>query len=75
MTASIVRREQPHATDVRPATGAVHAFKRSVIDIVLNHRLQITAENDWTELEELVQAMRVSKLKNAASVRRIFVLD
>jgi hypothetical protein len=28
--------------------------------------VQITEEIDWTELEELVQAIRLSKLKNAA---------
>jgi len=41
--------------------------KRPVIEIAANHRLvQITEEIDWTELEELVQAIRLSKLKNAA---------
>ncbi len=41
--------------------------KRPVIEIAPNHRLvQITEEIDWTELEELVQAIRLSKLKNAA---------
>jgi hypothetical protein len=36
-------------------------------EIAPNHRLvQITEEIDWTELEELVQAIRLSKLKNAA---------
>jgi len=41
--------------------------KRTSIEIAPNHRLaQITEELDWTELEELVQAIRLSKLKNAA---------
>jgi hypothetical protein len=41
--------------------------KRAAIEIAPNHRLvQITEEIDWTELEELVQAIRLSKLKNAA---------
>ena len=41
--------------------------KRSVIAIDPRHRLlQITEEIDWTELEELVQAIRRSKLKNEA---------
>ena len=41
--------------------------KRPVIEIAPNHRLvQITEEIDWAELEELVQALRLSKLKNAA---------
>src|SRR6266568_2742519 len=40
---------------------------RSVIAIDENHRLvQMTHEIDWTELEELVQAIRMSKLKNEA---------
>ncbi len=47
--------------------------KRSIIEIAPNHRLvQITEEIDWTELEELVQAIRLSKLKNAAGGRHIF---
>ena len=38
--------------------------------IAANHRLvQITEEIDWTELEELVQAIRPNKLKNAAGRR------
>jgi len=38
-----------------------------VIEVAPNHRLVIlTEEIDWTELEELVQAIRLSKLKNAA---------
>jgi hypothetical protein len=41
--------------------------KRSVIEIALTHRLvMITEETDWTELEELIQAIRRSKLKNEA---------
>jgi Transposase domain (DUF772) len=41
--------------------------KRPIIAIAPNHRLvQISEEIDWTELEELVQAIRLSKLKNAA---------
>ena len=71
VTASIVRLEETHATDVTPATqsatGAVPRSKRAAIEIASNHRLvQITKEIDWTELEELVQAIRLSKLKNAA---------
>ena len=45
-------------------------FARSttpVIAIEMNHRLvQISEEIDWTELEELVQAIRLSKLESAA---------
>ena len=45
-------------------------FARStkpVIAVDMNHRLvQISEEIDWTELEELVQAIRLSKLKSAA---------
>jgi hypothetical protein len=38
-----------------------------VIEIAPTHRLvMITEETDWTELEELVQAIRRSKLKNEA---------
>jgi hypothetical protein len=71
VTASIVRLEETHATDVTPApqsaAGAILRSKRSVIEIAPNHRLaQITEEIDWTELEELVQAIRLSKLKSAA---------
>lgn len=41
--------------------------KRPVIELDPNHRLvQVTDELDWTELEELVQAIRMSKLKNEA---------
>jgi hypothetical protein len=41
--------------------------KRASIEIAPDHRLvQITEEIDWTEIEELVQAIRLSKLKNAA---------
>jgi hypothetical protein len=41
--------------------------KRSVIAIDPRHRLlQITEEIDWTQLEELVQVIRRSKLKNEA---------
>lgn len=38
-----------------------------MIEIAPTHRLvMITEETDWTELEELVQAIRRSKLKNEA---------
>ena len=41
--------------------------KRPVIAIEENHRLvQLTEELDWTELEDLVQQIRMGKLKNAA---------
>ena len=41
--------------------------KRPVIEIAPSHRLvQLTEEIDWTALEELVQAVRLAKLKNAA---------
>ena len=41
--------------------------KRPVISIDPNHRLvRLTEELDWTELEQLVQAIRLSKLKNEA---------
>jgi hypothetical protein len=54
----------------RPRSRQPELFPRSkqtVIEIAPNHRLaQITEEIDWTELEELVQAIRLSKLKNAA---------
>ena len=41
--------------------------RRPVIEIAPNHRLvMVTEEVDWTELEELVQAIRRSKLKNEA---------
>ena len=40
---------------------------RSVIEIAPNHRLlMVTEEIDWTELEEIVQAIRRRKLKNEA---------
>jgi len=40
---------------------------RSVIAIDENHRLvQMTHEIDWTELQEVVQAIRMSKLKSEA---------
>ncbi len=45
-------------------------FARStkpVIAIEMNHRLvRLTHELDWTELEEVVEAIRARKLKNAA---------
>jgi transposase, IS5 family len=45
-------------------------FARStkpVIALEMNHRLvRLTHELDWTELEEVVEAIRASKLKNAA---------
>src|SRR4051812_14112100 len=57
-------------TSRRPRSRQPELFprpKRSTIEIAPNHRLvQITEEIDWTELEELVQAIRLSKLKNAA---------
>lgn len=41
--------------------------KRSVIEIAPTHRfVLITEETDWTELEEIVQAIRRRKLKNEA---------
>lgn len=41
--------------------------KRPSIPIADNHRLVVmTEEIDWTELEELIQRIRLSKLKNAA---------
>lgn len=41
--------------------------KRSTIAIDENHRLvRVTEEVDWTELEELVEAIRMEKLKSAA---------
>src|ERR1700733_14814838 len=57
-------------TSRRPRSRQAELFprsKRTTIEIAPNHRLvQITEEGDWTELEELVQAIRLSKLKNAA---------
>jgi len=57
-------------TSRRPRSRQADLFPRSTrttIEIAPNHRLvQITEEIDWTELEELVQAIRLSKLKNAA---------
>ena len=57
-------------TSRRPRSRQADLFprsKRTTIEIAPNHRLvQITEEIDWTELEELVQAIRLSKLKNAA---------
>lgn len=54
----------------RPRSRQAELFprsKRPVIEIAPNHRLVLIAEEiDWTELEELVQAIRLSKLKNAA---------
>ena len=54
----------------KPGNRQPELFARStkpVIEIAENHRLvQITEEIDWTELEELVQAVRLSKLKSAA---------
>lgn len=41
--------------------------KRPIVPIEENHRLVVLAEKiDWTELEEWVQHIRLSKLKNAA---------
>lgn len=58
------------ATGRRQATRQPELFPRSkqpVIAIDPNHRLvQVTDELDWTELEELVQSIRMSKLKNQA---------
>src|SRR4051812_22628314 len=63
------RRPMP-PTSRRPRSRQAELFprsKRTTIEIASNHRLaQITEEIDWTELEELVQAIRLSKLKNAA---------
>jgi len=57
-------------TSRRPRSRQAELFprsKRAAIEIAPSHRLvQITEEIDWTELEELVQAIRLSKLKNAA---------
>lgn len=40
---------------------------RPVIALEMNHRLvRLTEELDWTALEELVEAIRRAKLKNAA---------
>jgi len=51
----------------RPRSRQAELFarpKRSVIEIAPTHRLvMITEETDWTELEELVQAIRRSKLE------------
>jgi len=58
------------AASRRPRSRQAELFprpKRSVIEIAPTHRLvMITEETDWTELEELVQAIRRSKLKNEA---------
>jgi len=58
------------STSRRPRSRQAELFprsKRSVIEIAENHRLvQITEAIDWTELEELAQSIRLSKLKNAA---------
>src|SRR5512144_1468429 len=63
-------RRSPMPTSRRPRSRQAELFprsKRTTIEIAPNHRLvQITEEIDWTELEELVQAIRLSKLKNAA---------
>ncbi|TMQ22592.1 MAG: hypothetical protein E6J91_01180, partial [Deltaproteobacteria bacterium] len=57
-------------TSRRPRNRQPELFPRSkqaAIEIAPNHRLvQITEEIDWTELEDLVQAIRLSKLKSAA---------
>lgn len=57
-------------TRARPRSRQPELFprsKRPSIEIAPNHRLvQIADEIDWTELEELVQAIRLSKLKSAA---------
>ena len=40
---------------------------KAVIALEMNHRLvRLTHELDWTELEEIVEAIRARKLKNAA---------
>ena len=58
------------AASRRPRSRQAELFsrpKRSVIEIAPTHRLvMITDETDWTELEELVQAIRRSKLKSDA---------
>jgi hypothetical protein len=58
------------AASRRPRSRQAELFpcpKRSVIEIAPTHRLvMITEETDWTELEEIVQAIRRSKLKNEA---------
>jgi len=60
----------PPPTSRRPRGRQPELFprsKRPIIEIAPNHRLvQITEEIDWTELEELVQAIPLSKLKSAA---------
>jgi len=54
----------------RPRSRQAELFprsKRSVIEIAPTHRLvMVTDETDWTELEELVQAIRRGKLKSDA---------
>src|SRR5215467_13995747 len=54
----------------RPASRQGELYTRSrrpVIAIDENHRyVQMTEELDWTELEELVQAIRMAKLKSEA---------
>src|SRR5262245_26196966 len=54
----------------RPCSRQAELFPRpkcSVIEITSTHRLVlITEETDWTELEEIVQAIRRSKLKSEA---------
>ena len=58
------------ATQRRQNSRQRELFRRStrpVIALDENHRLvRMTHEIDWTELEELVQAIRMSKLKNEA---------
>ena len=45
----------------------IERSKRPTIPIAPNHRLVVlTDETDWTELEERVDEIRMSKLKNAA---------
>lgn len=64
------RRSPMATTRARPRSRQPELFprsKRPSIEIAPNHRLvQIADEIDWTELEELVQAIRLSKLKSAA---------
>ena len=55
------RRQRSRQADLFPRS------RRPVIAIEENHRLvQMTDEIDWTELQELVESIRRSKLKSEA---------
>lgn len=60
----------PTKSSHRPKSRQAELFprsKRPVIALDPNHRLvQVTDELDWTELEEMVQAIRMRKLKSEA---------